>query len=107
MIVVVIPAMIGQKIPASLPTQDPLIDLQRRMKLMNINGIIGQKITHLMGLQTLMLPLSPLMPPGTLTILSLMMEPRMLSKSTPLTIAKMYVSWTQAPIASSSTTSTG
>ena len=107
MIVVVIPAMIGQRILASLPTQGPLIDLQRHMKPMNINEIIGQPITHLMGLQTLMRPLSQLMPLGTLTILYLMMGPPMLSKSIPSSIAKICVSWTQAPITSSSTTSPG
>ena len=78
MIVVVIPAMIGQRIPASLPTQDPPIDLQRHIKPMNINGITGQQITHLRGLQTLMPPQSQPMPLGTLMILSLMMEPPML-----------------------------
>jgi hypothetical protein len=33
---------------------------------------------------------------GTQTILHLMMGPSMLSKSIPSTIAKIYVSWTQA-----------
>ena len=101
-IVVVIPATIGQRTPVSLPIQDPLIDLQHPTKPININGIIGQLITHLMGLQTLMRPLSQLMPLGTLTILYLIMGPLMLSKSIPLSIAKIYVSWTQVPIALSS-----
>ena len=88
MIAAAITAMTRIKTPESLPIQASQADLQPVIMHMKLNGIIGQLITHLKGLQTLKPQLSPPMPLGTPTIPYMMMGPQMLSKFMPSNIVK-------------------